>query len=70
MYFFALSQAPPALEKLIAIYTPETMAPASNPLTPLIPNKIPTIKGVRRTSNPGAIISFKLADVEISMHFS
>jgi hypothetical protein len=65
MYFLALSQAPPVFEKEIAIYTPLTMIPASNPETPCTPNNIPTIKGDPITSMPGAIIFLREADVEI-----
>lgn len=68
IYFLALSQAPPVLEKLIAIYTPLTIIPANNPETAEGPNKIPAAKGDPITNKPGAIIFFMEAFVEIAMH--
>lgn len=65
IYFFALSQAPPVFENEIAIYTPETIAPAKRPLTPRGPSKKPKNKGEAITNNPGAIISRNEALVEI-----
>jgi hypothetical protein len=68
MYFLALSHAPPAFEKEMASYIPEAIAPASNPLTPLGPNKNPVIKGERMTNRPGGIICLMDDLVDISMH--
>jgi hypothetical protein len=65
IYFFALSQAPPVFENEIAIYTPETIAPAKRPLTPRGPSKKPKTRGEVITNNPGAIISLNEALVEI-----
>ncbi len=67
MYFLALSQAPPVLEKDIAIYIPEAIAPAKRPLTPLEPNKKPAAKGESSTKRPGITICLIEALVEISM---
>jgi hypothetical protein len=53
----------------MAIYTPLTIHPANNPLTPLIPNKYPITKGDPTTKIPGATIFFNEALVEISIHF-
>lgn len=70
MYFLALSQAPPVFENEMAIYTPDTIEPASNPLTPLGPKRIPTKNGDPITKTPGAIIFLIEALVEIAMHLS
>ena len=56
MVFFALSQAPPVFEKLMATYTPETIAPASRPQTPRGPSRKPIASGEAITRMPGAII--------------
>jgi hypothetical protein len=64
-YFLQLSQAPPVLDIEIAIYTPETKAPGNNPATAFGPKKNPTTNGVKRTKQPGAIIYFNEALVEI-----
>ena len=52
----------------MAIYTPETIAPAKRPQTPLAPNKKPIVMGDMITRMPGAIIFFREALVEISIH--
>lgn len=70
MYFFALSQAHPVLLMLIAICTPDTNAPVSNPAVQFLPNATPQINGESMTSKPGAIISFNEASVEILIHRS
>lgn len=70
MYFLALSQAPPVLEKEKAIWIPETMIPAKSPETALDPNKNPTTSGDPITKRPGAIIFLIEAEVEIEIHFS
>jgi hypothetical protein len=49
----------------MAIYTPETIAPAKRPLTPRGPSKKPKTRGETITNNPGAIISLSEALVEI-----
>jgi len=69
-YFLALSQAPPVFEAEKAIYMPETMLPASIPLTKLYPNNIPIKIGVTMTMAPGAIIFLSEAVVEMAIHRS
>ena len=68
MYFLALSQAPPALEKATATCTPETMAPERRPQTPLGPRRKPTTRGERRTKRPGATMCLMEACVAIVIH--
>jgi len=70
MYFLALSQAPPVLEKENAIWIPETIIPARSPLTASFPKNVPTNNGDPITRRPGAIIFWIEAAVEIAMHFS
>lgn len=65
IYFLALSQAPPVFDADIANYTPLANAPGNNPAIASGPNKNPTAIGVTITNNPGAIISFNEALVEI-----
>ena len=69
MYFFALSQAPPAFDIKIAIITPATSEPASKPPSAPVPKRIPTAKGETTAIIPGTNISFKAAVVEISTPF-
>jgi len=69
MYFLALSQAPPELALLRAIDTPDTRAPGNRPATQVVPNNIPTKKGVNNTRQPGRIISTREASVEILIHW-
>jgi hypothetical protein len=57
-------------ENDIATYTPDTIAPAKSPLTPLGPSKNPKINGEQITSKPGAIISLIDALVDILIHLS
>jgi hypothetical protein len=52
----------------MAIYTPETIAPANNPLTPLGPNNTPIMNGEPITKSPGATIFLREALVDIAMH--
>ena len=66
MYFLALSQAPPALDMKIAIITPVTSAPASNPPSAAGPNRIPTANGDITAIIPGTNISFNAAVVDIA----
>jgi len=70
MYFLVLSQAPPVLDIEIAIYIPDTIAPANKPQTPLPPKRKPVTIGDKITKAPGAIMCLMLALVEIAMHFS
>jgi hypothetical protein len=65
MYFLALSQAPPVLEKLMASWIPEAMHPAIKPLTPLAPKKKPKKRGERMTRSPGGTIILMEELVEI-----
>ncbi len=69
-YFFALSHAPPVLEAENAIYIPETMLPASIPLTNLYPSRIPHKIGDRTTRAAGAIIFLSDALVAMATHLS
>jgi len=70
IYFLALSQAPPELDIEIPIWTPEQIAPANSPHTPLAPNKNPKMIGERITKSPGKTIDLIDALVEILMHAS
>jgi hypothetical protein len=70
MYFLALSQAPPELADEVAMHTPETRIPGSNPATAVGPNVRPSINGATITRSPGANISLNEDLVEISMHLS
>lgn len=65
MYFFALSQAPPEFENEIAIYTPDTIEPASSPQTPLAPNRNPMASGDKITRRPGPAMALSDDLVEI-----
>merc|ERR1719201_300018 len=67
-YFFALSQAPPALDIMIATMAPEPMPPASMPTRQRGPTKNPTNNGARIAYAPGAIISLTDDLVEIATH--
>src|SRR3989344_3644635 len=66
IYFFALSQAPPALAIITANKNPVKVEPANSPAKVLGPRNKPTATGVITASNPGAIIFFRAAAVEIS----
>ena len=70
MAFLQLSHAPPVLEKLKAIWMPETMIPAKRPFTAFLLNSMPTTKGANMTRAPGAIILLSEAFVEMAMHRS
>ena len=65
-----MSQAPPALFWKIAHITPDTQTPAIYPPKGSAPKTKPIIIGVIIVINPGKIISFKAAFVEISTHFA
>ena len=69
IYFLALSQAPPAFDIKIAIKTPVTNEPANSPPRASAPINRPTNTGTTTANNPGIIICFKAAIVEISTHF-
>ena len=70
MNFFALSHAPPELEKLTATYTPLTIAPARRPQTPREPTRKPMARGDASTRKPGATMLAREAWVEMAMHRS
>merc|ERR1719201_3324463 len=67
-YFFALSQAPPALDIIMATMAPEPMPPASMPTRQRGPTRKPTKSGARIAYAPGAIISLTEDLVEIATH--
>merc|ERR1719201_127156 len=67
-YFFALSQAPPALDIMIATIAPLPMPPASMPTRQRGPTRKPTNNGARIAYAPGAIISLTLDLVEMATH--
>merc|ERR1719201_3245435 len=67
-YFFALSQAPPAFDIMIATIAPLPIPPASIPTKQRGPTKKPTNKGARMAYAPGAIISRTDDFVEIATH--
>ena len=71
MYFFALSQDPPAFDIKIASRTPVTVTPARIP--PSIsfwPNTKPNIIGVNTANAPGSTILLIAAVVAISTHLA
>mmetsp|Transcript_10110 Transcript_10110/g.22189 ORF Transcript_10110/g.22189 Transcript_10110/m.22189 type:complete len:244 (-) Transcript_10110:1481-2212(-) len=70
MYFFELSQAPPALAIIIASIIPEAMAPPKRPVKQRGPIKKPTVMGDNTAYNPGRIISSTEDCVEIATHLS
>jgi len=70
MYFFALSQAPPELAIEMASMTPVTSAPANSPPSAGVPRRYPTMMGEVMARIPGATISFRAAEVEISIHLA
>merc|ERR1719163_2214365 len=67
-YFFALSQAPPAFDIIMATMAPEPMPPASMPTKHLGPTKKPTNRGAKIAYAPGAIISRTEDLVEMATH--
>ena len=58
MYFFALSQAPPALDMNTAMAKPETDTPPSSPTTPVGPRIKPVMMGTTMASTAGVTISW------------
>src|SRR5690554_8034510 len=66
IYFFALSQEPPALAIITAIVKPTTITPANKPVTPLTPNNNPTIIGAATAIRAGPTISAWAAWAHIS----
>jgi hypothetical protein len=65
MNFLALSHAPPELAYDNAIHTPLTNTPGNNPAMAVGPNNKPINIGTNITIQPGNIIYYKLADVDI-----
>jgi hypothetical protein len=70
MYFFALSQAPPALAIISASIIPEEMDPDRRPVKHLDPTRKPTASGERIAYRPGRIISSTDDWVEMATHLS
>mmetsp|Transcript_4160 Transcript_4160/g.10681 ORF Transcript_4160/g.10681 Transcript_4160/m.10681 type:complete len:294 (-) Transcript_4160:1147-2028(-) len=68
MYFFELSQAPPALDIVTASTNPLAIAPPSKPPRHLPPISKPTAIGERIARTPGRTISCTLAVVQREMH--
>ena len=66
MYFFALSQAPPAFAIITASTNPVTVLPASSPDTPSGPRRSPTATGMMTATMAGATISLWAEMVHIS----
>ena len=67
-YFFALSQAPPAFDIIMATMAPDPMPPASMPTRQRGPTRKPTKSGAKMAYAPGAIISRTEDFVEIATH--
>ena len=59
MYFFALSQAPPALDMNTAMAKPVTDTPPSSPTTPSGPRSRPVRMGTMMASRAGTTISWR-----------
>ena len=70
IYFFALSQAPPAFAINKAMRTQESSPPASIPPKASAPSVNPTNGGAPTAITPGKSIFFRAAVVAISTHFS
>ena len=70
MYFLELSQAPPALDIMIASIIPVAMLPARSPVRHLTPTRNPTVRGERMAQRAGRTISLMLALVEMAMQVS
>mmetsp|Transcript_33142 Transcript_33142/g.55544 ORF Transcript_33142/g.55544 Transcript_33142/m.55544 type:complete len:285 (-) Transcript_33142:1557-2411(-) len=68
--FLPLSQAPPALDMVMATMHPEVMAPVSMPTRQRGPTRKPTASGASTAYAPGASISRTEDRVEISTHLS
>mmetsp|Transcript_1533 Transcript_1533/g.5256 ORF Transcript_1533/g.5256 Transcript_1533/m.5256 type:complete len:219 (+) Transcript_1533:4830-5486(+) len=70
MYFFALSQAPPAFDIITASMNPLAMDPARRPPRHFAPTRSPMVMGDRTASAPGNTISSTLAWVHREMQAS
>jgi hypothetical protein len=72
MYFFALSQDPPALAMVIARRAPDEIAPRRRPPTASAPRNgiSPTTMGTMTASSPGRTISRRAALVLRSTHLA
>merc|ERR1719191_2564569 len=68
--FLELSQAPPALDIMMASMAPEVIAPARSPMRHCGPTQNPMKSGAITAYVPGAIISFTDDAVEIATHLS
>mmetsp|Transcript_2738 Transcript_2738/g.8323 ORF Transcript_2738/g.8323 Transcript_2738/m.8323 type:complete len:207 (-) Transcript_2738:2458-3078(-) len=68
--FFALSQAPPALDIMIPNMYPDPMAPKSRPTSARCPKPNPIMIGDIMAMRPGSTISQRAEIVEIRMHRS
>mmetsp|Transcript_22617 Transcript_22617/g.70070 ORF Transcript_22617/g.70070 Transcript_22617/m.70070 type:complete len:259 (-) Transcript_22617:1703-2479(-) len=68
IHFLALSQAPPALLRVMAIIAPATMVPPRTPSKHRGPTRKPTMNGVRTAMPPGSTISSMELCVEMAMH--
>merc|ERR1719469_262020 len=68
--FLALSQAPPALDIMMASIAPETMEPARRPMRHCGPTRNPMQIGERMAYAPGATISLTEDAVEMATHLS
>merc|ERR1711924_72953 len=68
--FLELSQAPPALDIMIANMAPEVIEPARSPMRHCGPMANPTKSGAITANVPGAIISFTEDAVEMATHLS
>ena len=70
IYFFALSQAPPALAIVKANITQLNNAPPKTPPNVSGPREKPTIIGKATADAPGRIIFLSAAEVAISTHLT
>ena len=66
MYFFALSQAPPALDRKAASAKPVASPPTKSPMTPATPSRSPTSTGATMAMSDGRIISRCAPRVEMA----
>mmetsp|Transcript_22616 Transcript_22616/g.70062 ORF Transcript_22616/g.70062 Transcript_22616/m.70062 type:complete len:248 (-) Transcript_22616:1829-2572(-) len=68
MYFLALSQAPPALDIMMAMHAPDTMVPPRTPRRHFGPTMKPMMNGTKTATAPGRIISSMELCVEMATH--
>jgi len=67
MYFFALSHAPPELDKKFAMSAPTMIVAARNPPSANSPRAKPTTTGINTASSAGVMSSRSAAAVQISI---